>query len=246
MMVRRLPLTKMTIDIDPLWDFDDPAASEERFLALQSEVQTQLARTHSLRKQFEQAHGLLDNVENDLPPGESRARVRYLLERGRTHSSAGEKERAPLLFSQAWNDALILGEEALAIDAAHMLGIVAAGDESVRWNEEALALAGHSPDPKARRWRGSLYNNLGWTYHDAGRLPEALACFQQALDARREQGLPGPERIARWCVARCLRSLGRLDEALEIQQELRAEHEAAQTQDKYVEEEIATLLKEIQ
>ncbi len=246
MMVRRLPLTKMIIDIDPLWDFDDPAGSEERFLALQSEVQTQLARTHSLRKQFEQAHGLLDNVENDLSPGESRARVRYLLERGRTHNSAGEKERAQLLFLQAWNDALTLGEEALAIDAAHMLGIVAAGDESVRWNEEALALAGHSPDPKARRWRGSLYNNLGWTYHDAGKLPEALACFQQALDARREQGLPGPERIARWCVARCLRSLGRLDEALEIQQELRTEHEAAQTQDKYVEEEIATLLKEIQ
>jgi tetratricopeptide (TPR) repeat protein len=234
------------IDIDLLWDFDDLAASEERFLALQTEVQTQLARTHSLRKNFEQAHGLLDNVENDLPPGESRARVRYLLERGRTHHSAGEKERVRPLFEQAWNDALSLGEDALAIDAAHMLGIVAAGEESVRWNKEALALAGHSPDPRARRWRGSLYNNLGWTYHDAGKLPEALACFQQALDARREQNAPGPERIARWCVARCLRSLRRFDEALEIQQELRAEHEATGTQDSYVEEEITMLLKEIQ
>jgi tetratricopeptide (TPR) repeat protein len=232
------------IDIDLLWDFDDPVASEARFLSLGAEVQTQLARTHSLRKNFEQAHGLLDNVENDLLPGESRARVRYLLERGRTHHSAGEKERALPLFQQAWNDALRLGEDALAIDAAHMLGIVTVGEESVRWNEEALALAGHSPDPKARRWRGSLYNNLGWTYHDSGRLPEALACFQQALDARREQGQLGPERIARWCVARCLRSLGRFHEALEIQEELRAEHEAAGTRDEYVEEEIAILQAE--
>jgi tetratricopeptide (TPR) repeat protein len=234
------------IDIDLLWDFDDPAASEGRFLGLQAEVQTQLARTHSLRKQFDQAHALLDNIENDLPPSESRARVRYLLERGRTHNSSGEKERARLLFEQAWNESLSLAEDALAIDAAHMLGIVAAGEESVRWNKEALALAGHSADPKARRWRGSLYNNLGWTYHDSGALKDALVCFQQALDARREQGAPGPERIARWCVARCLRSLGRLDEALEIQQELRAEHEVAGTQDNYVEEEIRALLEEIQ
>ena len=33
-------------------------------------------------------------------------------------------------------------------------------------------------------------------------------------------------RIARWCVARCLRSLGRLEEALAQQRELLAEEEA--------------------
>lgn len=44
-------------------------------------------------------------------------------------------------------------------------------------------------------------------------------------------------RIARWCVACCLRSLGRLEAALAQQRALEAEHAAAGTRDGYVEEE---------
>jgi hypothetical protein len=52
----------------------------------------------------------------------------------------------------------------------------------------------------------------------------------------------GQYRIARWCVARALRSLGRVDEALEIQQALKASHDQTGTSDGYVEEELAECL----
>ncbi len=50
---------------------------------------------------------------------------------------------------------------------------------------------------------------------------------------------PEPIRIARWSVARVLRSLGRFAEALTLQQRLLEEHEQAGTTDGYVFEELA-------
>jgi hypothetical protein len=44
--------------------------------------------------------------------------------------------------------------------------------------------------------------------------------FEQALFAREETGEAGQIRIARWCVERALRSLGRVEEALEMQRQL--------------------------
>ncbi|MGC4042331.1 MAG: tetratricopeptide repeat protein [Armatimonas sp.] len=208
------------VDIDTLWDYSDPAGTETRFVALLAEIQTQLARTHSLRKQFEQAHELLDTVEEALSAGPSRTHLRLWLERGRTYRSAGEPQKALPFFLRAWDEGRELGEDFLAIDAAHMLGIVTQGDESVCWNEEAIAVAARSTESKARRWLASLYNNLGWTYHDSEQYEKALEYFKKALDARREQAQPKEERIALWCVGRCLRSMGRVKEALGIQRGL--------------------------
>ncbi|MEL6179897.1 MAG: hypothetical protein AAFS10_13145, partial [Myxococcota bacterium] len=54
-----------------------------------------------------------------------------------------------------------------------------------------------------------------------GRLDEALEVFNRALSFRETQGQDKPILIARWCVGRCLRSLGRLEEALALQNALR-------------------------
>ncbi len=225
------------VDIDALWDYSDPAGSETRFATLLAEAQTQIARTHSLRKQFDQAHELLDTVETTLPEGPSRARLRLWLERGRTYRSAGEPQKALPFFLRAWDEGRELGEDSLAVDAAHMLAMVTEGEESVRWNEEAMALAVHSTEPKARRWVASLNNNLGWTYHDSGQYEKALECFKKAVDARREQAQPKEERIALWCVGRCLRSMGRVKEALSIQRGL-----SGWGNDSYVSEELGECL----
>ena len=87
------------------------------------------------------------------------------------------------------------------------------------------------------RWRASLYNNLGWSQHDAGRYNEALETFNTALSAYLQFGTPMQVHIASWSVARCLRSLGRRDEALTIQLRLQREDEP----DSYVDEEIVLL-----
>jgi tetratricopeptide (TPR) repeat protein len=159
------------------------------------------------------------------------------LERGRVFNSSKSADQARPLFLRAWEIASTAGQDFYAIDAAHMLGIVEPPDAQPAWNLKALALAEKSAEPRARKWLGSLYNNIGWTYHDQGQVEQALATFEKALAWRMEQGQEREIRIARWCVARALRSLGRLDEALTIQREL-----ASGDHDGYVDEEIAECL----
>lgn len=216
------------MDIDALWDFNDPSASETRFREavavttsprLQAEIKTQLARSLGLQRRFDDAHAVLDEVVEALA-GDSRLKTRYLLERGRACNSGGDPAQALPLFVEAWDLARGAGEDALAVDAAHMAAIASPSSGQMAWNEKALALALASADPKARRWRASLANNMGWTLHDLQRYEEALEKFEEALLARQELGDPRTEAIARWCVARCLRSLGRVEEALAIQREL--------------------------
>lgn len=239
---------------DSLWDYDDPAGTEAKFRALLPaaeasgdrstllQLRTQVARTLGLQKKYDAANEQLDRVEAELPDAPPVVRVRYLLERGRVLNTSGSPESARPLFEEAWDAAREAGEDGFAVDAAHMVAIVADPDGSIEWNERALDLARTSPDARAAKWKGSLLNNLGWTYHDLGRFEDAHRLFEEALAFRREQGDAGPIRIARWCVARSLRSLGRIDEALARQRELLAENEAANAKDGYVLEEIAECL----
>ena len=109
--------------------------------------------------------------------------------------------------------------------------------------QRALDLADTSTDPAARRWRGSLWNNIGWARFEASDLDGAMAAFETALAARREQGKPRETRVAEWCVARCLRALGRPAEALAIHERLAVETAAAgDPEDGYGAEEIAECL----
>jgi tetratricopeptide (TPR) repeat protein len=225
-------------ELDDLWDFDDPVASEGRFRgAIEAaeaggdpwaadEARTQLARALGLQGRFEDGHNVLDRVDADHT-ADDRIRVRARLERGRLRRSSGDVAASMAPLEGAWELARTLGEDGLAVDAAHMLALVAAPPGEPIWHERALELAGTSPDPAARRWRGSLWNNIGWARFDAGDLDGALAAFDTALGARREQGQPKETRIAEWCVARCIRALGRPAEALAIQGRLAAERAAA-------------------
>jgi tetratricopeptide (TPR) repeat protein len=239
---------------DRLWDYDDPAATEAKFRALLPvaeaagdrpallQLRTQIARALGLQKRFDEANRELDGVEAELGGAPAVVRARYLLERGRVRNTSGDPGGARAIFEEAWETARAGGEDGFAVDAAHMVAIVAGPDEAIAWTERALELARASEDPRARKWKGSLLNNLGWTYHDLGRFQEAHGLFGEALEFRRGQGEDGPIRVARWCVARSLRSLGRVEEALAAQRELLAEAEAANEPDGFVLEEVAECL----
>ena len=241
-------------DFDALWNYDDPAATEAAFRPFLTsaeqgsgyhvELLTQIARTQGLQRRFDDAHATLDEAEKLLASGQAgeRARVRYLLERGRVFNSSKQKERAVPLFAEAWEAAQAAGEDFYAVDAAHMLGIAAPPEQQTEWNLKAIALAEQSSQARAKNWLGSLYNNLGWTLHDQGHHAEALALFEKGLVFRRERGQAAETRIAQWTVGRALRSLGRVEEALAIQRDLLAEHELNGGKGGYVFEELAECL----
>ena len=240
----------MAADIDALWDFSQPGVSESRFRdALKSEsgdgaleLETQIARTFSLRRETTKAHALLDTVQRRINDKTRPAtRVRYLLERGRTFHSAGEAIKARPLFLEAWQ----IGDKEkltlLAIDAAHMMGIVEAGDEAQRWNERAMALAMGSLVPRAIRWRGSLANNMGHTERERGNFDAAMKHFQASLTAFQLTRSSSQIRTAKWQIANVLRLQKRYDEALAMQLLIETEAAEADEPDGFVFEEIAEI-----
>ncbi|HEY7525432.1 MAG TPA: tetratricopeptide repeat protein [Candidatus Limnocylindria bacterium] len=237
----------MQPQIDELWDWDNPADSEARFRAAAAAATskreraillTQVARALGLQGRSTEALAVLDA----LPGGDAELATRAVLERGRVLNSAGDSAAARPLFEQALAGAEAAGLEHLAVDAVHMLAIVAPPGEQAALNERAIAMAESAQDPRARQWLASLYNNLGWTRFDAGDHREALRLFELALQERRRLQQPRETGIARWAVARALRAVGRLDEALAAQQQLAADNAAAGVADPYVDEELGECL----
>ena len=222
----------MSNNFDHLWDYNQPATTEARFRELlpqlandparYAELLTQIARAQGLQRQFDEAHATLDGVEAQLADLPVRVRIRYLLERGRVYRSSGKVDAARPFFLEAWEVAQPAGEDNYAIDAAHMLAIIEPPAEQRRWHQLAIDLTEQTADPEAKKWAGSLNNNLGWSYFEEGDYTAALACFTKALAAREAQGKAGPIHIARWSVAKTLRMLSRVDEALAIQEALAA------------------------
>lgn len=245
--VERVVFEASALDIPALWDFADPARSEAVFRAQLARsggdaalvLQTQIARSLGLRRNFAAGHALLDEVEAALPGAGAEPRVRTLLERGRLWRSAGEPQRARPLFEQAVERAEAARLPDLAVDALHMVALVEPDPAvQIEINQRALERARTSTDPRVRRWEASLANNIGMSLMEAGRHAEALQSFRAALAARERQGARPGIRVARWMVAWALRHLGRHDEALEILHTLEREHAAAGGSDPYVFEEI--------
>lgn len=244
-------LAHAAVDVDALWDFSRPDLSEQRLreaLAMAADrdarlvIQTQIARTYSLRARFDDAHRTLDSIEPQLAQAGAEVRVRWLLERGRTFRSAGDAARARPLFEQAFAAADAAGQERLAGDALHMSALAAEGLEArSAWNRRTAAYARAARDPRARAWAATALNNLGSDLREAGRLDESLAVFRDALTAFEAGGDARRIRVARWQVANVLRLLGQTDEALRLQQALERDATAANEPDPYIHEELAQL-----
>ncbi len=240
------------LDFDALWGYSDPHKTETKFreILLQIpesnpaylELLTQIARSQGLQQKFDKAHQTLDQVERRLGDYASRAKIRFYLERGRVFNSAGHPDEARPFFEQALDMAKKLSEDFSAVDALHMLAIVAPSASSLDLNLLAVQFAESSDQEKARGWLGSLYNNTGWSYHELDDFESALDMFQKAEAVRRLKGSVNEIRIAQWCVARTLRSLNRIEEALSKQLTLKAEYEAAGESDGYVFEELGECL----
>ncbi len=242
----------MTLHPRDLWDFDDPRGSEKRFtealLSADSPEeagvwQTQVARALGLQKKYDEGHAVLDSLDDELLE-DSEVRVRATLERGRLLRSAGDSEKARHRFQLAAGHAEGAGLEELQVDALHMLALVAPVEDQVAIAEHALAIARRSTDQRARDWDAALLNNLGMSRADAGDFAGALDLFREALAACERIGELPRIRIARWMVGWALRNLGRRDEALVVQRELKADLESTGDEDPYVDEELALLAED--
>lgn len=241
-------------DIDSLWNYDDLTSSEINFQSVVSvarlpgsvdyraELFTQMARCLTLQRRFDEGHAALDEVDRLLSDRTPKAKIRYLLERGRIWNDTGRMIDAALDFERAFHLASAEGRDALAVDAAHMLGMMQPYADAARWNQRAIAIAEASGEPRARRWTGTLYISLGWNYQQLGRYSDAERAFASAVPALEQIDHPGGVRAARLCMVKNRRLLGDPGGALPLQQRLLTEIQAAGEPEGYVFEEIAECL----
>jgi len=254
-------LSAQALDLGTLWDFSRPDVSEARFrerLAVSSGddalvLQTQIARTHGLRKDFDKARQVLREVEGGLATAGPEARIRWHLEWGRSFASAahpppGASADAAAQARQSFHQALSLARaaerDALAIDALHMMAFVDTQPvEQLHWAQQALSVVQTSQQPDAQRWEASIRHNMGYALAQLGRHEEALAAFEMALKLRERAGDARSVRVARWMVARTLRQLSRDEDALRLQLRLEAEHDAAAQPSAFVFDELEALYR---
>jgi len=204
-------------DLDALWNFSDPVASEAAFRGAISSsddglaravLGTQLARALGLQERYDEADRALERIDAPVPA----IRARVALERGRLRNSGGHPEDAVGFFENAAAVAEAAGETFLLVDALHMLGIAQPerGDVHVA---AALAVldgalgSGAAPDRRTQRWRVSLHNNRGWTLFDAGELTAALQEFEQALRDAEQYGTEEQRGWAREAIEECTQSI---------------------------------------
>ncbi len=248
------------INVDKLWDYQDPEASEIRFRdALENAsttdrliLNTQIARTFSLRSEFEKAESALGEIEESVTSSSSaEALCRFHLESGRTLVSGtrpasteeqGRTDRARSHYARAFEIAKSNELDALAIDAVHMMAFVDPEPaEQLKWARSGLEIALRSTQEGAQKWEASLRNNIGYAQHQLGSYEEALTEFKLAASLRERQGSQWQIHVAHWMVAWTLRHLGRIDEALILQHELESKREAIGEPDPYVFQELAAL-----
>ena len=201
-------------DLDALWNFSDPVASEAAFRAAISSsddaearavLGTQLARSLGLQERYDEADRVLEGI--DAPVPEIRARV--ALERGRLRNSGGHPEDAVAFFENAAMIAEAAGEHFLLVDALHMLGI-AEPERSDAHSARALAIL-DALDPvsegRTQRWRVALHNNRGWALFDTGELTAALQEFEQALRDAEQYGTEEQQGWAHEAIEECTQSI---------------------------------------
>ena len=253
----------MAINVDSLWDYGKPDVSEKRFRAAldgasESErliLQTQIARTYGLRREFFKAREVLATVELELSQASAEVKVRYFLELGRTYCSPVHSPelrtpenvaRARANFLQAYELAARARLDYLAIDALHMMPVVDADPErQLEWNEKALAYLERSDQPEVKGWEASLRNNVGHAKRLKGDYEAALIEFRLSRAVHERAGRTRNVRIADWMIARTYRDQKRFGEAIAIQLDLERAWDVDGDPDFYVFEELEQLYRAV-
>ena len=246
-------------DLHSLSNLDHPEETESRTrVALEQlksssafdrseeiKLMLQLVRALGLQGKLPEAKIALAEVEtllkgSDYPVSE---KIGFLLEQGRLAVLNKTPSQALPLFSQAWELAREAHEDFYAIDAAQLMATVETQKSQKEWVRKALSVAETSTQPAAKSLLTSLYTTVGWSQYDQRQFENALVTFKQAVQSV-EPSEDNRKNIiaANWAVAKTLRALGKLDEALELQKDLQVRLNQLNVRDGYVYEELAECL----
>lgn len=179
--------------------------------SVEVEALSQVARMNLLLDDREAGRAALAEAATKAVDSDAAGWSRYLGVRGRFEWKEGDFDRARQTFEEMYTYCSTNSLAGRAIDAAHMVAIVApTPEEQVRWSRFAIEAAEKSGEES---WLGPLWNNLACTYYDGKQFENALECFLKARDYHWRFSGEVARLFADYHVGMALRNLGQLDEA---------------------------------
>ena len=186
-------------------------AREEFHRSVETEALAQVARMNLILGDKEAGRQWLDQAAEKANESDALGWSRFLGVRGRFEWKDDDLPTARATFEQMYRYCQENELWGRAIDAAHMIAIVAeTPEEQIEWGRMGIEAAEKG---EIESWLGPLWNNLAITYHDEKQFDSALSCFLKAREYHwRHSGEMG-KLYADYHVGMTYRHLGRFDEA---------------------------------
>jgi len=186
-------------------------AKQEFNRSVEVEALSQVARMNLILGNKDEGREWLGKAAGRASDTEPMGWSRYLGVKGRFEWKDDDLKTARETFDEMYMYCNTNALWSRAVDAAHMIAIVAeTPDEQIKWNLRGIEAAESAGDES---WLGPLWNNLACTYYDFKRFDEALDAYLKAREYHWKHSGEIAKLFADYSVGMTYRLLGKLDKA---------------------------------
>ncbi len=186
-------------------------AKEEFNPSVDAEAMSQMARMNLILGNKDEGQVFLEEAGSIARESDPYGWSRYLGVKGRFEWQNSDLVKSRQTFDQMYNYCVVNSLWGRAVDAAHMIAIVADNfEDQLEWSMKGIEAAEANDQEK---WLGPLWNNLAGTYYDKKQYDSALSCYIKAREYHwRFSGETG-KLFADYHVGMTYRLLGNYEEA---------------------------------
>lgn len=186
-------------------------ARKEFNRSVETEALAQAARMCLLLDRKEDGRAYLDSAAATAHDSDPMGWSRYLGVLGRFQWKDDDLPAARKTFETMYDFCSVNALYGRAVDAAHMVAIVAeTPEDQIAWGYRGIEAAEAADQG---RWLGPLWNNMAGTYYDMKQYDSALACYLQAREYHWRFSDETAKLFADYHVGMTYRRLGQFEEA---------------------------------
>jgi len=186
-------------------------AQKEFNRSVETEALAQIARMHLLLNNKQEGRNWLVRAGEKVSDSDPMGFSRYMGVKGRFEWKDDDLKMAQSTFDKMYNYCSSNALYGRAVDAAHMIALVAADpEEQIKWSYLGIEAAEASD---VGTWLGPLWNNLAGIYYDQKNYDSALTCYQKARDYHWQYSGETAKLYADYHVGMTYRLVGKFDEA---------------------------------
>ena len=187
------------------------SARKEFNRSVETEALAQCARMNLLLQNKETGRDLLSKASERADESDPMGWSRYLGVKGRFEWQDNDLTAARATFDRMYTYCTTNALWSRAVDAAHMIAIVAdTPKQQIMWNYKGIEAAEKTDQ---EQWLGPLWNNLGTIYYDQGQYDSALTCFVKAREFHWRHSGEVAKLFADYHVGMTYRRMKQFDEA---------------------------------